>query len=258
LVRQAAEEGLHGRKLIATRIRGLDIRQVPVGLREQPTDYVDERDKIASALARMDSLPEGRPPASASPPAPVSAGAPAPQETAPAAEAQSAWGYPVSMRIGEVLTGLVLVACSVFFGWQAALLPFGTVGLPGPGFFPFALAIVLGALALVIVLYALRNADRRERLFIGHRDVLVAIAALIGVAIAFERGDTYLVLGAFTLVLLVTVGRTKWWRAVIGAGLGMVAVWAVFSRALGVRLPVGEVWDQFATSIGAALASAPF
>jgi hypothetical protein len=257
-VRQAAEEGLHGRKLVATRIRGLDMRQVPVGLGEQSTAYVDEREKIAAALARMVILPVRGPPASVSPPAPVSGGAPAPQQGAPVPEAQSAWGYPVSMRIGEVLTGLALFACSVFFAWQAVLLPFGTVGLPGPGFFPFALAIVLGMLALVIMLYALRDVDERQRLFIGHRDVLIAIAALIGVAIAFERGDSYLVLGAFTLVMLVTVGRTKWWRAAIGAGLGMVAVWAVFNRVLGVRLPVGEVWDLFASSFGAALASAPF
>jgi hypothetical protein len=38
----------------------------------------------------------------------------------------------------------------------------------------------------------------------------------------------------------------------------MVAVWAVFNRALGVRLPVGELWDRIAGSVGAALASAPF
>jgi putative tricarboxylic transport membrane protein len=159
------------------------------------------------------------------------------------------------MRTGEVATGLALLACAVFFAWRALLLPFGTVGLPGPGFFPFALAIVLGVLALAIVLYAVRDVDALETIFLGHRDVLVAIGALIGVAIAFERGDTYLVLGTFTVVMLVTVGRTQWWRAVLGAALGMVAVWAVFSRALGVRLPVSPIWGFLA---GTASVATPF
>jgi len=154
-----------------------------------------------------------------------------------------------------VVTGLALVACAAFFAWRALLLPFGTVGLPGPGFFPFALAIALGVLALAIVLYAVREVDALERIFLGHRDVLVAIAALAGVAFAFERGDSYIILGTFTAVLLVTVGRTRWWRAVLGAGLGMVVVWAVFNRALGVRLPAGQIWGYIA---GAASVAAPF
>jgi putative tricarboxylic transport membrane protein len=180
---------------------------------------------------------------------------PAPDGSSAVVEAQSAWGRSVSLRIGEVVTGLALFACAAFFAWWALLLPFGTVGLPGPGFFPFALAIVLGVLALAIVLHAVREVDALERIFLGHRDVLVAIAALVGVAIAFEGGDSYLILGTFTLVMLVTVGRTQWWRAVLGAGIGMVAVWAVFNRALGVRLPVGQIWGYVA---GAASVAAPF
>jgi hypothetical protein len=38
----------------------------------------------------------------------------------------------------------------------------------------------------------------------------------------------------------------------------MIAVWAVFNRALGVRLPVGELWERSAGFAAAAFASAPF
>jgi putative tricarboxylic transport membrane protein len=193
----------------------------------------------------MGTLPHRRPPAPAG-------------SSVPVAEPQSAWGRPVSLRIGEVVTGLALLACAAFFAWRALLLPFGTVGLPGPGFFPFALAVVLGLLAVAIVLYAVREVDALERIFLGHRDVLVAIAALVGVAIAFERGDSYLILGAFMVAMLVTVGRTQWWRAVLGAGIGMVAVWAVFNRALGVRLPAGQIWDYWGYVAGPASVAAPF
>jgi hypothetical protein len=191
-------------------------------------------------------------------------------------EAQSAWARAISTRIAEAVAALALLVCGAFFVWQAALLPFGEVGQPGPGFFPFALGIVLGALALVILLRTARTVDALDKTFLGHRNVLVTIGALIGVAVAFQYADTYrdivdayLVLGTFTVVMLVAVGRTQFWRAALGACLGMIAVWAIFSRALGVRLPtgelwryitgpVGELWKHIAGSAAATLPSAPF
>ena len=89
-----------------------------------------------------------------------------------------------------------LLATAVFFVWQAAFLPFGGVGLPGPGFFPFALGVVLGLLALAILFLSVRG-EEGETVYLGHRNVLVVLAALAGVAFAFERADTYLVLGSF-------------------------------------------------------------
>jgi hypothetical protein len=272
-VRQEADEGLHHRKLIATRVRGFDIRQMPLGFREQHTDYADEREKIVAALTKMGALPLRRPSAPAPKEGPtvepnsesfagsaatVGDRAAVRHEAPPIMETQGAWGRPVSRRIGEVVTALALLACAVFFAWQASLLPFGEVGLPGPGFFPFALGMALGVLALVLLFHALRTVDALGQIFLGHRDVLVAIGGLICVAVAFERADTYLILGTFTVAMLVIVGRTAVWRAVLGASLGMVAVWAVFNRALGVRLPVGEFWAHSAGSAAAAFASALF
>lgn len=180
------------------------------------------------------------------------------REMQPVTAEQGAWARPLSARLGEAVVALALLASALFFVGYAALLPFGTVGLPGPGFFPFALGIALGMLALAILIYARRTADTGERTFLGHRSVLVAIVALIGVAIAFEWADTYLTLGAFAAVLLLVVAGARPWRAALGASLGMVAVWAVFHRALGVRLPVGEFWQYVAEFLAALPVSAPF
>ena len=138
---------------------------------------------------------------------------------------------------------LALLASGLFIVWQAALLPFGRVGLPGPGFFPFALGSVLVLLALAILYAAWRAPGENESIYLGHRDVLIAMAALAGVAFAFERADTYLVLGTFAAALLLLVARSTLWRVVLGATLGMVAVWLFFGLALGVRLPTGELWQ---------------
>lgn len=146
-------------------------------------------------------------------------------------------------RTGEIAVAIALLAVAVFFISQAALLDFGHIGLPGPGFFPFALGVALAVVALMILYVMVRSPDAAEPVYAGHRDVLVVIAALAGVAIAFEQSDAYLVLGGFLAFVLLFVARTTWWRALLGACLGMALVWLVFRFALGVRLPTGNFWS---------------
>lgn len=165
------------------------------------------------------------------------------RETPHDAAAQGAWGRPMPARTGEIAMAIALLAVAAFFISQAALLDFGHIGLPGPGFFPFALGVAL-ALAALMILYAMvRSPDDAAPVYVGHRDVLVTVAALAGVAMAFEQSDAYLVLGTFMAFVLLLVARTTWWRALLGACLCMALVWFVFRFALGVRLPTGNFWS---------------
>lgn len=153
---------------------------------------------------------------------------------------------------------LTLLAAAVFFIWQSALLPFGRVGLPGPGFFPFALGIILAVLALAIIAHALLyETESAKIVFIGHRDVLIALAALAGLAATFEKMDAYLTLGVFAAVLLLFIARAAPWRAALGAVLGMVGVWLMFRMALGVRLPAGDFWQDSMGFIVSKFATGP-
>jgi hypothetical protein len=152
-----------------------------------------------------------------------------------------------------MLAGLTLLAAGAFFAGFATFLPFGRVGLPGPGFLPFALGVALGALALAIVFFAWREPRDGEPMFIGHRDVLLAILALAGVAFAFEKVDSYVALGTFAAFLLLLVARAALWRVALGAVLGMVAVWLFFGVALGLRLPTSELWQEMLDLVSATL-----
>jgi hypothetical protein len=149
-------------------------------------------------------------------------------------------------RTGEIAVAIALLAVAVFFISQAALLDFGRIGLPGPGFFPFALGVALALVSLMILYVMVRSPDEAEPVYVGHRDVLVVIAALAGVAFAFEQSDTYLVLGTFLAFVLLLVARTTLLRALLGACLGMALVWLMFKFALGVRLPTSQVWSELA------------
>jgi hypothetical protein len=168
------------------------------------------------------------------------------------AEEQGAWARPVSRRLGEIVMGVALLAAALFFVVQSSLLDFGKLSLPGPAFFPFWLGIVLSILAVAVVYTSIREPSD-EIVFLGHRDVLVVLIALAGVAFTFEL-DCYLTLGVFTAVLLLLVGRTAPWKAIVAGVMIMAAIWLVFKIALGVRLPAAEFWDTassyFTTLLG--------
>jgi hypothetical protein len=168
---------------------------------------------------------------------------------------QGAWARPVSARLAGGIAGLTLLAAGAFFAGFATLLPFGRVGLPGPGFFPFALGTALAVLALGILFHTRRERSDAPAVFVGHRDVLAAIVALVGIAFAFEKVDSYLALGAFAAFLLLFVARAAPWRVVLGTVVGMVAVWLFFGVALGLRLPVGEFWQEMQDFVSTALSS---
>ena len=158
------------------------------------------------------------------------------------AEEQGAWARPVSGRHGQICMAVALVATAIFFVWQSSVLDFGTIALPGPGFFPFALGIVLGLLGLTILFRSVTG-EEVEAVYLGHRDVLVVLAAMAGLAFAFEKVDSYVALGTFMAVLLLLVGRAAPWKVALGVILSMLAVWAFFQLGLGVRLPTGEYWN---------------
>jgi hypothetical protein len=175
------------------------------------------------------------------------------QSTSNDNDEQGAWARPVSARLGGLIGGLALLAAGAFFAGFATLLPFGRIGSPGPGFFPFILGIALGALALGILFHTWRSPGDASSLFVGHRDVLLAVAGLAGVAYAFEKVDSYVALGAFAAFLLLFVARAAPWRAALGAVLGMVAVWLFFGVALGLRLPTTEHWQEVLHFVSMAL-----
>ena len=164
---------------------------------------------------------------------------------------QGAWARPLSARLGDTIVAVTLLAAGVFFVWQASLLPFGHVGLPGPGFFPFALGIALGLLVLALLFAARHDVNAGEAVFLGHRDVLVTLIALGAVASTFERIGALVSLGGFTVIMLLLVARTALWRALLGAALLMLAVWLFFELALGLRLPDGDLWEQIADYLSA-------
>jgi hypothetical protein len=152
----------------------------------------------------------------------------------------------INARQGSIWIAAALGATGLIFVWQAIPLDFGTVEMPGPGFIPLTLSLLIIALAAIIGVREWRQPDSGETIELGHRDVLVVLAAMLFVPALFEPLGAYVTLGLFGAVLLVFVARTSVVIAAVAAVVGMVACWYFFQIALGLQLPTGRFWDWFA------------
>jgi hypothetical protein len=145
----------------------------------------------------------------------------------------------VSARRGGIVVAAVLAGVGLVFAWQASLLDFGGFDLPGPGFFPLVLGILVFAFAVLIAIEGWRRVGECGTVELGHRDVLIVIAALVATAALFEPLGAYLSLGLFGAVLLVLLARVSVPLAIVAAAIAMAACWYFFQVLLGLQLPRG-------------------
>ena len=138
-------------------------------------------------------------------------------------------------RLGEIVVAASAAGGRCLLHLAVGAPPLRRVGLPGPGFFPFALGVVLGLLALAILFLAVRSQTEDE-------------ASLSATATCWSRWPRSCRRG----FLLRARGLLSGARDVRGrpfccslrapgsgarcsAPPGMVLVWAVFGLALGVQ-----------------------
>ena len=153
-------------------------------------------------------------------------------------------------RRGRIGAALVLCATGVAFAVASFGLDFGSAGLPGPGLFPFVLGVLLaGFSAAIAVEAAHERGTSQESVALGHRDVMIAMLALVGVALAFEPLGAFLTLGLFAALLLVLIGRVSLAVAALAAVVGMIALWYFFKVLLGLQLPDGPIDFAFAPAV---------
>jgi putative tricarboxylic transport membrane protein len=156
----------------------------------------------------------------------------------PESTAQALLPRAFSRRLGGMVVAALLAAAGAIFAWQAAFLDIGNIDLPGPGFFPLALGglLVIFSVAIGVDYWRL---PERETIEIGHRDVLLVIAALLAVPLLFEPLGALSTLGLFGATLLVLVARVRIMLAIVAAALGSTACWYFFQVLLGLQLPAG-------------------
>lgn len=142
------------------------------------------------------------------------------------------------------VTGTVLLCFAVYVGIESLALRYYTSLGPGPGFFSFWLALLLGVLAVAMVAQATFGppepvppdllADRT-----GYLRMSAVALSLLATALLLERIGFRLTMFAVYLFLLRALGRQRLVTSVLVALMGSFGVYFVFVRWLSVPLPTG-------------------
>jgi len=156
-----------------------------------------------------------------------------------ASRERRAFPWLIGARCGGFIVAGAIALTGLVFAWQAARLDLGQLGLPGPGFFPLALGLLLVLFSGAIAFQGWLAPIKDEPLEFGHPQVLVTLAALLAVPILFEPLGALIALGLLSVALLVFIARVSPVLAVLWSALGMAACWYLFQELLGVRLPIG-------------------
>jgi len=154
------------------------------------------------------------------------------------------------MRQGRLIaTGAMLAFC-LFALWQSLLLSLTDRLGPGPGFFPFWLALIGIVLAVALLISTAREprdpADDETHILPHGPGALrwLAIVALLAAATAAMAVVGFrITMLVFNAALVVALGERRWWAIALFAVLGSFGVYYVFTTWLDVVLPTG--WLEF-------------
>lgn len=151
------------------------------------------------------------------------------------------------MRQGRlVATGAMLVFC-LFAIWQSLLLPLTDRLGPGPGFFPFWLALIGTMLAVALLVSTFREAadpaDGETRILPhgpGAARWLAIVLLLGAVTLVMDFVGFRISMLVFNAALVIALGDRRWWVIAVFSALGSFGVYYVFTTWLDVLLPVGQ------------------
>ena len=143
------------------------------------------------------------------------------------------------MKISDIGSALFLMGLGAFMAWQAKKLTVGTPSFPGPGFFPFCLALLLIGIAAVIFFQGLKQKPAEREAGLRWQRVVLALAAIFVYAFVLEPLG-YLLSTFFLMILLLKLMSKKpWWYSPGLASLISLVSYLLFRISLQLALPRG-------------------
>ena len=139
----------------------------------------------------------------------------------------------------DQLSGLVLFALAVFVGWQNRVYPLGSLQEPGPGYTPLLVAVILGAMGLLI---ALRGASSTPLAETPWPESGRAIAILVACGLAtyaLEAIGYRITIAALLIFLLGVLERRHPIAVAVVAVSFSLASYYLLATVLRVPLPRG-------------------
>ncbi len=142
----------------------------------------------------------------------------------------------------DVVVATVTLAFGAAAMYESSKLPFGTVHIPGPGFFPWWTSAVVVLLALILLAQAFSSSSSAPREGPGRIAKVVALLAVLAAYVFFLEPLGYL-LCTFLLVLFMlrVTDRERWAVALSMSAITAVGSYVLFAVWLSVPLPAGPL-----------------
>src|SRR5512147_2417215 len=123
-------------------------------------------------------------------------------------------------------SGAFLFLLGVVVAWEDRVLPLGTHGRPGPGYFPLLLSVILGILGLLLFLRGRSSAHLRSVRWEEAKHAAAILACSFLATFGIERLGYRITMIVILGFLFGIVERMKLWQVVV----------------LTISLPLGSFW----------------
>lgn len=139
----------------------------------------------------------------------------------------------------DQVSGLILVAIGLFAAWENRSYPLGSLAEPGPGYVPLLIAIILGAIGLLIAVRGGTSARLSDSTWPEGRRAVVILAACAVATYALEPLGYRISIAALLVFFLGVLERKKPFTVLLVAvGFSLLSFY-VIGTLLHVPLPRG-------------------
>ena len=139
-------------------------------------------------------------------------------------------------RSGELVIVGIIFGVGLLMILVSIAMPRGEFSVPGPGFFPTLVGVLLCSISFALGVQKFFN-KTSQRVKIGHRSIWSTIIALIVVGVFFERLGFILVIALFLGFLLKILSNLRWIACILWAIAAAISAYLFFDLLLGIQLP---------------------
>jgi heme A synthase len=148
----------------------------------------------------------------------------------------------VTDRKGDLIISGGLCVMGIFVILKARAMPYGEATVPGPGFLPTILGVLLFGISVILGIKALLSRGNPARVQLGHRSMVSILAAMVILAGLLERAGFLPVMTLFVFLSLKTLSRLRWWMCLLWGLVAALVAYGFFGLVLGIPLPFGTWW----------------
>jgi putative tricarboxylic transport membrane protein len=139
----------------------------------------------------------------------------------------------------DLASASLWLAIAIFVSFEGfTKLKLGTLHQPGPGFFPFWGAMLLGTLSLILLVRSLRSSDRLNFGAVRWSALVLVLAALL-IYLLFLEALGFVIVTFCFLLLLFRFGQIGWIKSAASSVVATSLAYALFQLWLRVQLPRG-------------------